>query len=78
MSKNHIRGHMITDWNEDKIWCSTCGSRFKVLTFTGAGDKDCFEYNCPECAKDYSAESAIPPRVKLIDRRSGWQNLENN
>jgi hypothetical protein len=48
------------------------------MSFTGTGNKDRFEY-CPECGKEYSAESAIPPRVKLINRRSGWQNLiENN
>ncbi len=60
---------MITDWDEFKVWCG-CGSRLKVLIFNTADNNDITEYNCPECGKEFTAISAIKPKVKLINRRN--------
>ena len=50
--------------------CLYCGARFRVV-LSHLPDADQSEtYGCPECGKQYEAEAALEPEVRLVGHRT--------
>ena len=50
--------------------CAYCGARFEVFVSRQAGAEEEERYRCPECAKAYTVEAALPPLVHLVAPRT--------
>lgn len=50
--------------------CAYCGARFEVFISRQAGSNEEETYACPECAKTYTVEAALPPLVDLVAPRT--------
>ncbi len=50
--------------------CIYCGARFHVELSRKSRDDGLQDYACPECGKTYEAQSALPPVVTLVARRT--------
>jgi hypothetical protein len=50
--------------------CAYCGAMFELLLARAVEGNEAFDYDCPECGKEYAAEAAMPPDVKLTAPRT--------
>lgn len=50
--------------------CAYCGAKFDVLLARAADGNEPFDYDCPECGKQYEAKAAMQPAVALVAPRT--------
>ena len=50
--------------------CRYCGAQLEVRLARAPDGNEPFEYECPECGKEYEVEAALQPEVQLVAPRT--------
>lgn len=50
--------------------CAFCGAQLRLTLMRAQQGNDVFDYYCPDCGKQYEAEAALVPQVRLLAHRT--------